>query len=113
LPLYLAGFSFGGAVALAAAGEARPNGLVTVAPPVDKLPADFTAPRCPWLLVHGGADDVVPVSPTQSWVATLASPPRLVVLDGVGHFFHGRLAELEEAVTGFFAADFASLGTVR
>jgi alpha/beta superfamily hydrolase len=106
LPLYLGGFSFGGGVALASAAELQPRGLVTVAPPVEKLPSDFAPPACPWLLVHGSADDVVPVAPTRSWVATLAKPPRLLVLDGVGHFFHGKLRVLEDAVTDFFAADF-------
>ncbi len=106
LELYLGGFSFGAGVALAAAVEARPRGLVTVAPPIEKLPPAFVPPRCPWLLVHGTADEVVPVAPTEAWVATLAVPPRLLLLDGVGHFFHGRLRELESAVTDFFAADF-------
>jgi len=106
LRLYLGGFSFGAAVALTSAAEAQPFGLVTVAPPVEKLPATFVPPSCPWLLVHGTADDVVPVAPTEAWVAGLAAPPRLVLLDGVGHFFHGQLRTLESEVTGFFAADF-------
>ena len=95
LRLYLGGFSFGGGVALASAAEARPFGLVTVAPPVEKLPPTFVPPSCPWLLVHGTADDVVPVAPTEAWVAALAAPPQLVLLDGVGHFFHGQLRALE------------------
>jgi uncharacterized protein len=106
LELYLGGFSFGAGVALTSAAEARPQGLVTVAPPIEKLPPVFVPPRCPWLLVHGTADEVVPVAPTEAWVATLAEPPRLLLLDGVGHFFHGRLRELEDAVTEFFARDF-------
>jgi alpha/beta superfamily hydrolase len=104
--LYLGGFSFGAGVALAGAADARPHGLVTVAPPVAKLPATFVPPKCPWLLVHGTADELIPVTDTQAWVATLASPPKLLLLDGVGHFFHGRLRVLESAVTSFFAADF-------
>jgi uncharacterized protein len=106
LALYLGGFSFGAAVALAAAAEAEPRRLVTVAPPVDKLPPDFVAPTCPWLLVHGTADEIVPVAPTKAWVATLATSPKVLLLDGVGHFFHGRLRVLEDAVTEFVAADF-------
>jgi hypothetical protein len=106
LPLYLSGFSFGAGVALSVASAAQPRGLVTVAPPIDKLPADFVAPTCPWLLVHGGADDVVPPGPTVSWIETLAAPPKFLLLDGVGHFFHGQLRTLENAVTAFFAADF-------
>jgi alpha/beta superfamily hydrolase len=106
LPLYLGGFSFGGGVAIASAREVQPRGLVTVAPPVEKLPPDCVPPDCPWLLVHGSDDDVVPIAPTQAWVATLARPPQLLVLDHVGHFFHGKLRVLEDAVTDFFAVDF-------
>jgi alpha/beta superfamily hydrolase len=104
--LYLAGFSFGGAIAAAIAGRAAPAGLVTVAPPVDRLPADFVAPACPWLLIHGEADDVVPAGPVLEWCASLATSPRIVLLKDAGHFFHGRLPALTEAVTTFFSADF-------
>ena len=107
--LYLGGFSFGGAVAAAVAARVAPAGLVTVAPPVDKLPADFVAPSCPWLLVHGEADDVVPAGPVIEWCATLPAPPRLVLLPGVGHFFHGRLPALAQAVNDAFGADFAAV----
>jgi alpha/beta superfamily hydrolase len=108
-PLYLGGFSFGAAVAAAVAARAAPAGLVTVAPPVDKLPADFVAPTCPWLLVHGEADDVVPAGPVIEWCATLPAPPRLVLLPGVGHFFHGRLPALAQAVNDTFGADFGAV----
>src|SRR5688572_16208238 len=67
--LYLGGFSFGAATALAIAAAVAPRGLVTVAPPVARLPADFVPPTCPWLLIHGGADDVVPPGPVIDWSA--------------------------------------------
>jgi uncharacterized protein len=108
LPLYLGGFSFGAAVALGVAAVAEPRGLVMVAPPIDRLPLGLAAPRCPWLLVHGAADDVVPVAPVIAWARTLPAAPEVVVLDGVGHFFHGQLRALEDAVTRFFAADFGA-----
>jgi hypothetical protein len=106
--VYLGGFSFGAAVAAAIAARAQPAGLVTVAPAVNRLQADFTAPTCPWLLVHGDADDVVPAKPVLDWAATLSAPPRIVVLPGAGHFFHGRLPALLDAVTDFFGADFTA-----
>jgi alpha/beta superfamily hydrolase len=107
-PLYLGGFSFGGAVAAAVAARAAPAGLVTVAPPVDRIRDDFAAPRCPWLLIHGEADDVVPPQPVLEWCATLAAPPKIVLLPGVGHFFHGRLSALTEAVTDMFGEALAA-----
>lgn len=109
-PLYLGGFSFGAAVAASVAARVEPAGLVTVAPPVDRLPAEFVAPACPWLLIHGDADDVVPSAPVLEWAAALPQPPKIVVLPGVGHFFHGHLAALTEAVTAQFRGDFAASG---
>ena len=106
-PLYLCGFSFGAAVAAAIAARVAPAGLVTVAPPAERLRTGFVAPSCPWLLVHGDADDVVPSQPVIEWAQSLALPPRIVVVPGVGHFFHGRLPALIDAVTEFFGADFA------
>jgi uncharacterized protein len=83
---------------------------VTVAPPVERLGAEFVAPGCPWLLIHGEADDVVPVKPVLEWCAKLPAPPKIVLLPGAGHFFHGRLADLTEAVTEAFGAELAARG---
>ena len=107
-PLYLGGFSFGAAVAASIAARVAPRGLVTVAPPVDRLREYFVAPSCPWLLIQGEADDVVPPKPVLDWCSALAAPPKIVLLPGVGHYFHGRLAALTEAVTDMFGAELAS-----
>jgi hypothetical protein len=106
LAVYLGGFSFGAAMALGVAARAEPRGLVTVAPPVTRLPADFEPPRCPWLLVHGSADDVVAAAPVIEWANSLPMPPRVALVDGVGHYFHGHLNVLGDAVTEFFGPDF-------
>ena len=45
--LYLGGFSFGAAVAAAIAARVAPAGLVTVAPPVDRLPARLRRAELP------------------------------------------------------------------
>jgi len=102
LDLYLGGFSFGAAVALAVAVDARARGLVTIAPPLDRLPAGFAPPDCPWLLIHGTADDVVPFAATEARLKTFAVRPRVVAMQDAGHFFHGRLLEVDEAITSFF-----------
>jgi uncharacterized protein len=109
-PLYLGGFSFGAAVAAGIAAEVAPGGLVTVAPPVERLATDFVPPTCPWLLIHGEADDVVPPGPVLEWCAKLPAPPKIVLLPGAGHFFHGQLAELAKAVTEAFGAAFCARG---
>lgn len=110
LPLYVGGFSFGAAVALAVAAGVSPRGVVAVAPPIERLPAEFVAPDCPWLVIHGRADEVVPVDPVILWAGRLARPPQLVLPEGVGHFFHGRLALLTEAVDAAFGADLRATG---
>jgi alpha/beta superfamily hydrolase len=99
--LVIAGFSFGAYVALNLAQRVAAACLVTVAPPVAMFDfAKLEVPRCPWLVVQGEADDVVDAQSVIAWVGGLSPPPRLVVMPGAGHFFHGRLQELREAVTG-------------
>jgi hypothetical protein len=100
--LVLAGFSFGGVVALRAAGSAAPRRLITVAPAVDRVPLDvLQAPPREWLLVQGMDDEVVPQAHVQAWAEALRSPPRCVWMPGVGHFFHGALIPLKAAVQDF------------
>jgi uncharacterized protein len=112
VPLWLAGFSFGGAVAARIAAAAKPERLVLVAPGITRLErADFDAaraaqPECPWLIVQGDADDVVPPAAVLDWAAGRqplpgVPAPTVSVLPGAGHFFHGRINELREAVLAF------------
>ena len=99
--LILAGFSFGAYVALRLAGQRPTSRLITIAPPVQRF--DFSRlnlPTCPWLIVQGDADEVVDPRGVFDWVDGLASKPQLIVMPGVGHFFHGRLNELRDAVVG-------------
>jgi uncharacterized protein len=97
--LVLAGFSFGGAVAIRAAVAADPSWLITVAPAVDRVQLDGqAAPRCDWLVVQGDADDVVAPDSVLQWMARWAPQARVRVLGGVGHFFHARLHELQACV---------------
>lgn len=102
LPLTLAGFSFGGVVAVRAAAQVQPARLITIAPAVTRLPVDQSPPACPWLLVIGDADDVVEPKPVLDWAGRLTSPPVIRVLPGVGHFFHGSLHQLRDAVQEWY-----------
>jgi uncharacterized protein len=96
--LVIAGFSFGGYVALRLAQQRLPRYLITIAPAVQGFASSTPVPDCPWLVVQGDADELVDPSAVIDWVNTLDPRPRLVVLPGVGHFFHGRLRELRDAV---------------
>ena len=103
LPLWLGGFSFGSFVALRAQSRRQVARLVTVAPAVERFATgDIALPNYPWLLVQGMADDVVSPQGVLDWARSLAKPPRIVEMAGAGHFFHGRLNELREAVAGGF-----------
>jgi len=104
LPLWLGGFSFGGWIALQAAARLVPQRLVTVAPAVNYFPdASLHLAGVSWLLIQGDADDIVPAAQVRAWLATLDTQPQLVLLAGAGHFFHGRLNELKQAVIDHFA----------
>lgn len=106
VPLWLAGFSFGAAIAIRAAIEEQPDGLLTVAPAVRRFASGLDAqPDCPWLIVQGDEDELVDVTETIEWANGLAPGPELIVMPGVEHFFHGRLVDLREAVTEFVDAN--------
>lgn len=101
--LWLAGFSFGAAVAIRAAAAAAPRRLVSVAPPVARMAAllEDARPGCPWLVVQGAADDVVHAGDVQAWVHSRVPPPELALLPEVDHFFHGRLTLLRDTLTNW------------
>lgn len=97
-PFMLAGFSFGAYVAAAAAKRLpdrdKPQRMVLVGPStqkqaMDPVPADS-------IVVHGESDEVVPLAATLDWARPQSLP--IIVLPGVGHFFHGQLSLLKNLV---------------
>ncbi|HWU68014.1 MAG TPA: alpha/beta fold hydrolase, partial [Stenotrophobium sp.] len=104
-PLLLAGFSFGAFVSVKAAAAAKPAVQVSVAPPFEKYVDEPVPPRpdCPWLVLHGTADDVVDYAQTRRVLQTFSPPPELVTVEGAGHFFHGRLDVIRDAAVPFIA----------
>lgn len=97
--LWLGGFSFGSYVATRVASQFTVDRLISIAPPVNHF--DFQsipAIQCPWLVVQGGADDVVPAEEVSQWIATRQEAPDFIQMPSVGHFFHGKLIELREAI---------------
>jgi alpha/beta superfamily hydrolase len=54
------------------------------------------------LVIHGEADEVIPLAAVFDWARPLALP--VTVCPGVGHFFHGRLTQLAELVDRALAA---------
>lgn len=109
--LWLAGFSFGGAVAIRIADRAGASRLVAVAPGVTRLdspdPDGVLTRSCPWLIVQGDADEVLSASEVLQWASRVSPAPTTSVLAGASHFFHGRLHELSERVLEFLRAESA------
>ncbi len=103
--LWLAGFSFGAYVALRATQHIAVKRLITVAPPVNLYDlADLTTPDCPWLLLQGKDDEVVPFKDVLKWVSRLYPAPETIYIDGVGHYFHGKLSILQSKITNRLAS---------
>lgn len=94
LPILLAGFSFGGYVQTRVAERLTAERLVLVAPAVSRFPAGTVAANS--LVIHGEADDVVPLAAVLDWARPQNLP--LTVVPGVGHFFHGQLGLLKQIV---------------
>jgi alpha/beta superfamily hydrolase len=98
LPLVLGGFSFGGYVAAEIAARLASGGsparLVLVAPATSTFKVAAASPNT--LVIHGDADDVVPLQATLDWARAQHLP--VIVLPGVGHFFHGQLTRLRDLV---------------
>ena len=108
--LYLGGFSFGGAVAIRAAATRNVERLVTIAPAIRRVSVDTVSlPQCPWLIVQGDRDELVDPRDIQQWAQDLPESPSLVVLEGVEHFFHGRLNDLRQTVVRWLI-ELAQLG---
>lgn len=108
LPMWLAGFSFGAAMAVLAAAQRKPDGLISIAPAVSRFARAMSAqPDCPWLILQGDRDELVDVDETIAWVNDLQPGPELQILEGAEHFFHGKLITLREAVETFIARHIA------
>jgi alpha/beta superfamily hydrolase len=58
--------------------------------------------------VQGGDDELVDAKQVVDWAANLVPAPQLALLPGVGHFFHGRLRELNQVVLDFAQRRLAS-----
>jgi len=108
-PLAIAGFSFGGFVAIQASqtlwNEREVAKLTLVGASVARvvppsLPEDA---RDRTLVVHGEADDTVALSAVMDWARPQSLP--VTVVPGGGHFFHGQLPLLKNLVVRHLRAD--------
>jgi alpha/beta superfamily hydrolase len=96
--MVLAGFSFGAYVQTKLAQSVAAERLVLVGPAVRRsatspVPADT-------IVIHGEEDDVVPLADVFAWARPRELP--VIVFPGCGHFFHGRLTQLQRTITGMW-----------
>lgn len=101
-PLVLAGFSFGAFVTshvLAAVQSQRDvSHAVLVGTAASRFQVATIAPElhARTLVVHGEADDTVPLASVMDWARPQVLP--VTVVPGGGHFFHGQLPLLRDLV---------------
>jgi alpha/beta superfamily hydrolase len=101
-PWLMAGFSFGTSVAaqlyseLAERSLRTPDRLVLTGSAVERF--RFREVKVPedTLLIHGEADEVVPLSEAMDFARDQGLP--MVVMPDAGHFFHGRLLVLRRLI---------------
>lgn len=109
LDLWLGGFSFGACIAAHEANDSPSPvaGLLTVAPPVERMDFSHLNPLCPWIIIQGDMDELTPLSAVASWHQKLTEtqsqalepyPRQLIVIEGASHFFHGRLVQLKKDI---------------
>lgn len=104
---WIAGFSFGAWIGMQLLMR-RPEieGFISVAPPANLYDFTFLAP-CPTsgLIVHGDADELVPLDSVKTLGTKLSSQRDITVkhvtISGANHFFQDRLEEMTTTVSEY------------
>lgn len=97
--LLLAGFSFGSFIAFKAAQLTQVLGLLLIAPPVFRF--DFKLEQLkfvPDLILMGDNDEVVSPKDVKDFADSCSPEIEIKWFEDTGHFFHGKLIILREAV---------------
>ncbi len=98
IPLVLAGFSFGSYIQTRVAATIAAERMVLVGPAATRIGA--TTVPADTIVIHGEEDDVVPLAAVLAWARPQELP--VVVFPGCGHFFHGRLPQLQRTIAGMW-----------
>ena len=101
VPILLAGFSFGACVGLSVGcQDSRVTRLIGLGIPLVRCDmAYLEACMKPKLFISGGNDEFGPRKKIEALFATLPEPKRLKIVDGVDHFFAGKLPEVGEEIS--------------
>ena len=100
LDIWAVGFSFGSWVATTVgAADDRVCALVAIAPPVHKYDVTpMTESAKPKFIIHGEADELIPLKMVRKLYADCRDPKELVEIDSATHLFEGQAAEAGEAL---------------
>lgn len=107
VPLLLAGFSFGAWVGMHVGCEdPRVSHLIGLGIPVNSTDFSFLR-QCakPKLFVHGSNDEHGAIEKVNALIPVLPGENRLVVVEGVDHFFAGKLDRLGAAINAWLTGD--------
>ena len=97
--LWLAGFSFGAFVSLAASADIEPGMLISIALPAGRWDFDsIQLPSFPWLVIQGEEDEIVDPQAVYDWLDRADAQAELVRIPDSGHFFHRKLMDLRGAI---------------
>jgi hypothetical protein len=97
----IVGYSFGAAVALAAADE-RVAAVAAISPPSLGQSVPDLAVRCPTLLISGEQDEFAPAASLSALATTIGPHCHMSVVRGADHFWLGYEKELVQTVAQFF-----------
>lgn len=100
LPLVLAGFSFGTSVVSNFAQQVEHQKLLLIAPAVTRYSV-VVPDKNKTLVIHGTDDEVISLADVSQWAEGYDIP--ISVFMKTGHFFHGKLVQLQNYLTQILA----------
>jgi alpha/beta superfamily hydrolase len=102
--LGLAGYSFGGGVALpVACADGRVRCFALISPYFEESPISLLKGcRKPKLIMGGGRDDMVPPADVEQYGEEAAEPKTYEIIKGADHFWGGYEGQMADKVAGFF-----------
>ena len=104
LPIIFAGFSFGAATGLrVCCPDRRVAGIISLGTPVEAEGRLYTygfLRECakPKLFISGGHDQYGPLPELQKVIDSVPEPKQFVIVEGVGHFFEGKLDQVRSLI---------------
>lgn len=100
--LWLAGFSFGGYVVARSSVECAAQHLILVAPAVTRDYFEVEAVvQSRGLIIHGTQDQLIEPDAARNWALRQPGSISYAEIKGADHFFHGKLNELRELISGY------------